>query len=110
MRKSVVFSLCLILLASFAPAKTRNQNGLDVPRKTSALTDADAWRQLLTTPGPRRASAAMDTTFLLVHDFEGRGATCDRMGWTVNDATQQLANYWHVDDFVGLGPGYHSTK
>jgi len=102
MRKTVVFSLCLILLASVVPAKNRDKQRVDVPRKTSTLTDADAWRQLLTTPGPRRASAAMDTTFLLVHDFEGPGAACDAMGWTLNDATQQLDNYWHVDDFTGL--------
>jgi hypothetical protein len=49
-------------------------------------------------------AAAQGTTFLGVYDFDS-GASCVADGWVGVDLYQQLGNYWHVDDFVGLGGG-----
>lgn len=50
--------------------------------------------------GSRFALAATNTTVLASYTFDV-GATCDAQGWTVVDATAQIAVFWHVDDFAG---------
>jgi hypothetical protein len=102
MKKTSAISVLLALFAAIAPAREVDRRSVDVPRQISTETDGSAWRQLGFSAEVRRVSAALDTTFLLNHDFEGPGATCDAMGWTPNDDTRQLDNYWHVDDFAGL--------
>ena len=57
-------------------------------------------------PGvPLRAAAAADTTWLGEWNFEGGGAGCDPQGWVSADVTAQTGDYFHVDDFAGLGGG-----
>ena len=56
-------------------------------------------------PGPRRSSAAVDTTVLAFFDFEGAG--CDTQGWTSLDFSSQPP-YFHVDDFSGLAGGTYN--
>jgi len=53
---------------------------------------------------PLRAPAAADTTWLGVWGFDA-GASCVEQGWSHLDKTQQVDEYWHVDDFVGLSGG-----
>jgi hypothetical protein len=77
------------------------------------MNDNDAWRQLMVNSQIQRAPAQLDTTFYIGWRpgvtapygdglFEGVGDQCDPEGWTANDVTAQLDNYWHVDDFSGL--------
>ncbi len=54
--------------------------------------------------GPFRASAVEDTTFLATFTFD-QGPNCVTEGWTSHDLSAQLDDYWHVDDFDGLGGG-----
>jgi hypothetical protein len=105
MKKTLVISLCLLLVASFALARSTEKK-VENFQKYTTVTDNDAWRQMGMYSKVLRAPAALDTTFLLDTDFEGGGINCDPMGWTLNDYTQQLDNYWHVDNFSGL-PSVH---
>jgi len=102
MIKAAVIALCLMGIASLTTAATGDKRLEEVPRKTSTVTDAEAWRELTGDTRMRRATAQLDTTFLLDHRFDYGGVHCDAMGWTRNDDTQQLDNYWHVDNFAGL--------
>ena len=52
----------------------------------------------------RRGPAGLETTLLGSWDFDG-GGMCDPQGWTSVDITIQLGDYFHVDDFAGLGGG-----
>jgi len=54
-------------------------------------------------PRPFSAAAA-ETTWLGSWDFEGSGS-CDAQGWVSVDATAQAGDYFHIDDFAGLGGG-----
>ena len=110
MKKTLVISLCLLMVASIAFARSSNENPVERFQNTSTLNDNDAWRQLMVNSQIHRAPAQVDTTFYIGRSdspygtgtFEGSGDQCDWQGWTRNDVTQQLDNYWHVDDFNGL--------
>jgi hypothetical protein len=49
-------------------------------------------------------AAAAGTTYLGTWSFDS-GASCVDQGWVGVDLSAQSANYWHVDDFAGLGGG-----
>jgi len=53
---------------------------------------------------PLRASAVEETTFLATYTFD-QGPNCVTEGWTSHDLTTEPGDYWHVDDFAGLGGG-----
>ena len=109
MRKILLLSLCLLMVASFALAKSDGDKAERFESNT-AMNDDDAWRQLMGNSQVRRAAAQLDTTFYMgrtgapygTGTFEGIGDQCDWAGWTRNDPSLQLDNYWHVDDFAGL--------
>jgi len=109
MRKILLVSLCMLMVASFALAKS-DGNPVERFQQNSTMNDNDAWRQLMVNNKIHRAPAALDTTFYIgrtgapygTGTFEGIGDQCDTQGWTRNDWTSQLDNYWHVDDFAGL--------
>ena len=50
------------------------------------------------------ASAVAGTTVLGAWDFDAMG-TCSVQGWTSVDLTAPEGEFWHVDDFAGLGGG-----
>ncbi|HXV13370.1 MAG TPA: hypothetical protein VEC56_04105, partial [Candidatus Krumholzibacteria bacterium] len=87
-----------------APAWTRD-TGSEPIRTSLPVAEAGATDGSLT-PDPRFALAAANTTLLASYSFDV-GATCNRQGWTVVDATAQIAEFWHVDDFAGanVNPG-----
>ena len=67
----------------------------------------------MATPGPVsdqdmnpqfRAPAQGDTTFLAFFTFD-QGPNCVNEAWTTVDRTAQPIEFWHVDDFAGLGGG-----
>jgi hypothetical protein len=101
MKTIAVSFLCLLLTGPSVLARQKDGRSVGVPHKVSTATDDDAWRESTGDARIRRA-AALDTTFLLDHRFDNGQVVCDSMGWTANDNTQQLADYWHVDDFAGL--------
>lgn len=54
----------------------------------------------------RRAAAASDTTRLAYFTFDIDGQ-CSTQGWTSADVWAQEGDYFHVDDFSGLGGGVY---
>ncbi|MGD8413154.1 MAG: hypothetical protein PVF33_02910, partial [Candidatus Latescibacterota bacterium] len=102
MNKVIVAALCAVLFASLSPAREARRQATPNFSKYAPVTDADARRELTGRSGFRRVTAQLDTTVLLDHPFDQGIVHCDAMGWTSNDDTQQLDNYWHVDDFDGL--------
>jgi hypothetical protein len=52
----------------------------------------------------QRATAQASTTWLGSWDFD-TGPSCTADGWTTLDFFEQLGDFWHVDDFNGLGGG-----
>jgi len=53
---------------------------------------------------PLRAAVQSDTTWLGSWGFD-QGANCVQQGWVQLDKTVQPVEFWHVDDFAGLGGG-----
>jgi hypothetical protein len=53
---------------------------------------------------PAFRSAAQGTTWLAVYTFD-QGPSCVTEGWTAVDITAQPGEFFHVDDFAGLGGG-----
>jgi hypothetical protein len=103
MKKTLVISLCLLLVASFALARNVDKGTADVKIRTeSAVSDNSALNALEGTL-PNRA-AAQGTTFLAYYTFDS-GPNCVTEGWTTADVTAQTGDYFHVDDFAGLGGG-----
>ena len=99
MKKVLVISLCLLLVASFAIAKKADKKDAENIQKTSAMTDNDSWRELGNYSRVLRAPAALDTTYLIgpggqqgPGTFEAGGASCTDEGWIKNDNTAQLGN------------------
>jgi hypothetical protein len=56
------------------------------------------------TVATQRAASA-DTTWLGYWSFDGAGGGCDSQGWVSADITEQIGEFFHVDDFAGLGGG-----
>jgi hypothetical protein len=54
---------------------------------------------------PSRSAAGSDTTLLGFWNFESGTGACDPQGWTSVDRTAQIGDFFHVDDFAGLGGG-----
>jgi hypothetical protein len=52
-----------------------------------------------------RATAQASTTVLGQWTFDS-GALCVDEGWVSADITAQLGDYWHVENFVGMGADY----
>jgi hypothetical protein len=69
---------------------------VSVPDELMAEGDA-----LLESLGRAPAAAAADTYCIVWYDFE----TFDLQGWYIRDETGQAGNFFHVDDFAGLGGG-----
>ena len=63
--------------------------------------------------GGLNASAVQGTTFLGEWTFDS-GGSCINEGWVSVDLTVQTGDYWHIDDFAGLGGGdfggLHATQ
>ena len=90
-----ILLVCLCLVAVVASARSP-RNGKDRPQPVQLVSD--------TTPPPSLIAAALDVMVLAEFDFEGVGVA-DPQGWTLVDMTAQPGNFWHIDDFAGLGGG-----
>jgi hypothetical protein len=107
MKKILLVSLCLVLVASFAVAKNatngKSPANLNVQQEVKGnVSDSQLY------PIPR-ATAQPVTNFLAYYDFEAGGGTCTDQGWVSVDITAQVADYFHVTDFTtppdDCGPG-----
>jgi hypothetical protein len=102
MKKTLVISLCLLLVASFALARNVDKGMTDLKIKSeSAVTDNSSMANLGL--GVHRAAAA-DTTVLAYYTFDS-GPNCVTEGFATADVTAQTGDWFHVDDFAGLGGG-----
>ena len=99
-----ILSAALAVAFSCGAAFART-TGTEPIRTSSPLVEAGATDGSLS-PDARFALAATNTTLLASFSFDV-GATCSQQGWTVVDATAQVGEFWHVDDFVGanVNPG-----
>ena len=101
MKKTLVISLCLLLVASFAMARTVDKGTTDLKIRESAVSDNNAIESL--GMNVHRA-AAQGTTFLAFYTFDA-GPNCVTEGFATADVTAQTGDWFHVDDFAGLGGG-----
>jgi hypothetical protein len=107
MKKILLVSLCLVLVASLAVAKNavngKSPSTLNIHNDVKGnVNDRDLYPVQQTGAFTRNG-----TTYLAYFQFEG-GTTCDAQGWTSVDLTAQPGNYFHVDDF-SAGPGSYNT-
>ncbi|MCK5407816.1 MAG: hypothetical protein KAJ37_10190, partial [Candidatus Krumholzibacteria bacterium] len=100
--KAAVTLVCILAIATAtygrersAPAAQPNFKAL-LPNTTGYDTRMNG---LLTSP------AVADTTWLGSWGFETPGGACDAQGWVPADLTVQIGDFFHVDDFAGLGGG-----
>ncbi len=102
MRMFVVIATLATLAASTVSARLPHEQPIPTsePPKTVGPLDGSL------SPDTHFALAAANTTLLANFSFDV-GGTCNRQGWTVVDATAQITEFWHVDDFVGanVNPG-----
>jgi hypothetical protein len=97
MKKTLVISLCLLLVASFALAK-------NVVKKEPVRVDrADVTNPLADTKMVPERAAAADTFWLGVFTFDS-GPNCVTEGYTTEDITAQMDSYWHVDNLAAMVP------
>ena len=102
MKKTLVISLCLLLVASFALARNVDKGTTDLRIRTeSAVTDNNSLENL---GMPVHKAAAQGTTFLAFYTFDA-GPNCVTEGFATADVTAQTGDWFHVDDFAGLGGG-----
>ena len=98
MKKTLVVSLCLLLVASFAMAKSVDKGTADIRPMTQTAASDNNIPEL----GIQPSAAQVGTTFLVYYTFDA-GPNCVTEGWSKVDVTAQTHDFWHVDDFVGLG-------
>ena len=104
MKKVLCIVTCLLVISAFgAFAKETVKSESDAPQihdmKLMTLEDGrfDSF-------GSLNASAAAETVFFGNWDFTS-GPNCVDEGWTPTDFSEQIDDFWHVDDFAGLGGG-----
>jgi hypothetical protein len=95
--------LIAIVLVWTSGAFSRDAEPLDL-RKRSINVDTQSARVVKDKMRALRAATA-ETTWLGTWDFDNGTAVCDPQGWVSVDITEQIADFFHVDDFAGLGGG-----
>jgi hypothetical protein len=102
-----MWGVAALLLAGMSQSK-------DLPKSQSQIDDKSGYRERPyipardlpgAYPGVQPAPASVDTTEMGFWGFEGGTGVCDAQGWTTFDRTRQTGDYFHVDDFAGLGGG-----
>jgi hypothetical protein len=106
MKPFSVFALLFLALSCFfgtiADAAGRNETHenqryrIETSRSDRLAEDEDGFSV--------RRSAAQETTWLAVYPFDSY-PHCLTSGWVSVDRTAQTGDYFHVDDFAGLGGG-----
>jgi hypothetical protein len=105
MKKTLLVSLCLVLsislVASLAFAKnTAGKYSTYKPhRSVEKLNLPDQGGDQF------QAVATATTTWLANYTWDS-GPNCIDDGWVSTDLTAQLDDYWHVENFVGMGGNY----
>ncbi|MCK4775778.1 MAG: hypothetical protein KAT30_13365, partial [Candidatus Krumholzibacteria bacterium] len=104
MKKILVVSLSLLLVASFAMARSVDKGTAGIRPMTQTAASDNNIPEL----GIQPSAAQVSTTFLAYYTFDA-GPNCVTEGWTTVDVTSQLGDYWHVDDFTGAGLGAYNA-
>ena len=101
MRPIVVCVLAAVLTTAISTGVSSRETSrrIRVPVQTPGRTTS----RDTSLPARYARSAPTETTILALFDFDGL-ASCNEQGWTSVDLTTQ-ENYFHVDDFIGLGGG-----
>ncbi len=92
------FAALVIAGISHAPAWCRTSTERPIPTDSPVIEAGPTDGSIR--PEPRFALAAPNTTVLASYSFDA-GLSCNAQGWTVVDASAQVAEFWHVDDFAG---------
>jgi hypothetical protein len=92
--------LCVALTSALGYAKNEGKSA--VP--TEMIKYHHVTPDLGTNAPAPRAPAQASTTFLGIWNFDS-GPSCVTEGWTTADITAPVGDFWHVDDFAGLGGG-----
>jgi hypothetical protein len=96
-----VVVLCVALTAAVGYAKDAGKSNT-LPHRTVKYENVHPDLGV-NTPIPKAPMQA-STTWLGIWSFDS-GPDCVEQGWTTADLTVQLGDFWHVDDFAGLGGG-----
>jgi hypothetical protein len=104
------FAYLLILVFALTTAASAREAPRDAPGRFTSKPRAVFPLNSLTDDGiprtPPRSAAGADTTVLGFWDFDAAGGgSCDAQGWISVDRTAQIGDFFHVDDFAGLGGG-----
>ncbi len=102
MRRSLLAVLCIILVAMAASALARTPVTKERDIKSHVTPSELNAAKALT--GANFRSVVQGTTYLATYTFDS-GPVCVDEGFTIIDRTAQLGDFWHVDDFAGLGGG-----
>ncbi len=104
MRRSSLFVL-LVVAAAFMTVDAGAKNTTKVsPKFDQAVSPGELSAALSLGDGTAYRSAAQSTTYLASYTFDS-GPACVTEGWTTEDLTAQIQEFFHVDDFAGLGGG-----
>lgn len=100
MKKTLVISLCLLLVASFAMAKNVEQG-----QRINKIVDPVRTDTNLPELGIQPRASAQTNTFFLAYYTWDSGPSCITQGWNPTDNTAQTHDFWHVADDTELDGG-----
>ncbi|MCU0639915.1 MAG: hypothetical protein MUF59_08605, partial [Candidatus Krumholzibacteria bacterium] len=101
MRKALVLILGVCLLAMLVGAVSARDIDKSGKRIMKAVGENENLDMIDQGARSLATAAAIDSYCLAWYDFE----QMNWQGWTVLDNTAQIATFFHVDDFAGLGGG-----
>ena len=96
---AVACTLAFIICATTSHARTIKEQSRVPVRASEGQRNLDVTQRVFASQTP------LDTTYLGIWGFDSGVGTCDDQGWTSVDMTTQTGDFWHVDDFAGLGGG-----
>jgi hypothetical protein len=108
MRSAFFFLITLLAIAASAAEARRSGNGPLASARPTTATRTPTWDNAFGPPNALSASVSQGTTVLYNATFDV-GASCTDQGWTTVDATAEIGDFWHVDDFAGLNPANYAA-
>lgn len=107
MRRTIAVLACLTFCLSLFVAIAEARGGAQADKRFGELrpnTQMQPTAGFHVPGGGLRAAAVADTTYLGDWTFDSGGSIVPD-GWVGVDLTAQSGEFWHVDDFAGLGGG-----
>ena len=100
--KTAITLVCILAIATAAYGRERSAPAAQ-PNFKALLPNTTGYDARMN--GLLTSQAVSDTTWLGSWGFETPGGACDAQGWVRADITVQIGDFFHVDDFAGLGGG-----